>query len=340
MRQKHIPKKWIIWLVLLAMVVGGCRFSSGVEQNRIRQVGVLVGSDFRLAKLDGLMESLPEYGYYLDKNIELIVKNAQGDSEGLLPLAQELVDSPVEVIMTAGRVETEAVKEALGSRQIPLVFMGLTGIHEEGLVKDLLHPKEGLTGVHNDHAYLSGKRLEFLVELLPQVEQVLVLYDPEVIPTWEGLDATRKAAAELNVGLIEAAVATEEEIIDAVQQFGHEVEGILLLPSVFLESIGPKLQQTWAGEWGLPVMGVEHSEEMGLFAIYGIPLFDQGYQSGRILAKVLSGQKVEEIPVEPPAVLKLTVNLNVAKALGLTVDSPVLGYAELLYEEEGGEIGP
>lgn len=333
----------VLWMiVVMAVLVSGCGLQPDTGAAGVtRRVGVLVGTDFRLSKVEGLMDSLPAYGYVPGDNMELIVKNAKGDHDQLLPLAEELVDAGVEVIMTAGRVETEAAKKAVKLTGIPIVFMGLTGLKEDGLVKDLLHPKEGLTGVHNDHAALSGKRLELLVKLLPEIEKVLVLYDPHVIPTREGLPATREAAAKIGIEIVEAAVATPEDIQAVLEQVGHEVQGILLLPSVFLESAGARALAPLALALGLPVMGVEYTEEEhGLFAIYGITPYDQGYQSARILAKILSGQTTRDIPVEPPSTLRLTVNMEVAEQLNLTPDPVMLGYADLEYGEGGRTLDP
>ncbi|HHW06461.1 MAG TPA: ABC transporter substrate-binding protein [Clostridia bacterium] len=337
-------KRFKVWLVLLLVValVPGCGLATGAGPDRpIHRVGVLVGTDFRLAKVEGLLDGLPVYGYVPGENVELVIKNAQGDNSQLGRLAQELADAGVEVIATAGRVETEAAKEAVQAAGIPIVFMGLTGLREEGLVQDLLHPKEGLTGVHNDHAALSGKRLELLVKLLPGIKKVLVLYDPQVVPTREALRATRAAAEKTGTGIVEAPVTTPQDIEAVLDRVEGEVQGILLLPSVFLESTGARALAPLALKLGLPVMGVEYSEEVqGLFAIYGITPYDQGYQAARILAKVLSGHRAGDIPVEPPSVLKLTVNLEVAAQLGLSPDPLLLGFADLICGEGGDSLDP
>lgn len=325
----------------IAVLLAGCGLQTDGEVSEPRRVGVLVGTDFRLAKLEGLLDSLPAYGYTPGENIKLAVKNAKGCNEDLLPLAEELVAEGVEVILTTGRVETEAAKEAVQDSQTPILFMGLTGIQEEGLVKDLLRPQEGLTGIHNDHAALSGKRLELLVKLVPHIQKVLVLYDPHVVPTIEALAAVREAAVKLEVAIVEAPVSDSSDIAQVLQEQGPQADGILLLPSVFLESEGAHTLVPLALEQGLPVMGVEHGEEeKGFFAVFGITPYDQGYQAARILAKILAGQTPEDIPVEPPAALKLTVNLDVAEQLGLAVDSSMLGYADVLHREGGGSLEP
>lgn len=305
-------------------------------QPRIRMVGVLAASDFRLDKLAGLREALSSYGFVEGENTRFLVKNARGNRQKLRPLAEELVREGVEVIITTGRVETEAAKDVTREEGIPLVFMGLTAVTQDNLVEDLLRPRQGITGVHNDHAALSGKRLELLAKLLPQADKFLVIYDPTVVPTGESLAAVRSCAQKLQVALAEEPVTNEEELRKLFERQLPGIDGVLLLPSFFLESAGVRTIVPLAREKGLPVMGVEYAgPDSGLFAVYGVTPYDQGRQAARILAKVLRGQRVGDIPVEPPAELHLIVDAGVARQLGLRIETSVLGYADLIYSRAG-----
>jgi putative ABC transport system substrate-binding protein len=297
-------------------------------------IGVLASNDLRMAKVEGLKAGLHDLGFREDKDLQFIVKNAESKRENLLPLARELKEAGVKVIVTTGRVETEVIKRVTRGTDIPIVFMGLTALTQDNLVKNLLHPQEGLTGIQNDHATLSGKRLELLTKLLPNLNKVLVVYDPKVVPALESLYSTQIAAQMLEIDLEIVTVSTISEI---KEMFSGNLEGIsavLLLPSFFLESEGARVLVPLAKERGLPVMGVEHGTDVDLFAIYGITPYDQGRQAARILAKILEGQKVEDIPVEPPAELKLTVNLGVVKELELQIEPSFLNCAEIIYPRE------
>lgn len=330
-----------IALLLLGLFIMGCSPKIDIsEQESLLKVGVLVGSEFRLVKVEGLEETLKEYGFQIGDNLQLVIKNAQGDQNQLTKMAKELIQEKVDVIVTTGRVETEAAKAIRMDKKPPIVFLGLTGLKENGLVQNLLHPWEGITGVNNDHAALSGKRLELLTKLLPTVKSVLVVYDPSVTPAKESLTATREAATCLDIAILEAPVSSKEAIGETIEQWGKTVDAILVLPSVFLESAGLAELIPLATALSLPIMGVEHSDLEGLFGIYGITPYDQGAQGARILAKILMGQEPEEIPVEPPAKLKLTVDLSVAEKMGLELNKNMLGFAELIYEEGGDNTDP
>jgi putative ABC transport system substrate-binding protein len=71
--------------------------------------------------------------------------------------------------------------------------------------------------------------------------------------------------------------------------------------------------------------------EGGLIA-YGPPQ-DQIYRTlARQLVKVLRGSKPADIPAEQPTTVVLSVNLNTAKALGLTVPPSLLARADQVIE--------
>lgn len=324
-------------LIVIVMLAVFIYQPEEIEENTSSHlIGVLSSNDLRLTKLQGLKDGLPLYGFREGKNIKFLVKNAEGNREKLLPLAKELTKAGVEAIVTTGRAETEAAKEVMRGKDIPVVFMGLTALTQDQLVKDLLHPQEGLTGVQNDHANLSGKRLELLTKLLPEINKVLVVYDPKVVPATESLLATQDAAEKLKLELQKEPASTTDEIRSIFNRGLADVDAVLLLPSFFLESEGARILVPLAMERGVPVMGVEQGAGTDFFAIYGVTTYDQGKQAARILAKILNGQKVVDIPVEPPSELKLTVDLEVAKRLGLKIDPSILGYAELKYSKAGG----
>jgi len=164
---------------------------------------------------------------------------------------------------------------------------------------------------------------------------VLLIYDPRVVPTSESLQAAFEAARKIDIDLQSAPASTLEDIRKIFQSDHKDIDAALLLPSFFLESRGANLIASLAMEKKLPVMGVEESDTAQLFAYYGVPLFEQGKQAARILVKIIRGQKVEDIPVEPPTNLKLTVNLDVAKKLGTNVNKEILGFAEVIFPEAG-----
>lgn len=326
-----MPRK-ILGMVLILLFFSifiSLNFINKGNITKISVVGVLSANDLRLNKFTGLKEGLQYYGYNPEKDIKFIIKNAKGDRQVLQSLALELVEEKVDVLVTTGRVETEVARKAVVNVHIPIIFMGITAIEEDDLIKDILHPQEGITGIQNDHAALSGKRLEILTKLIPTATDILVIYDPTVVPTTESIQAIEEAASLLKVNIYFHGASNKEEIRGIFGKKYPSVDGVLLLPSFFLESEGIEVLVPLAMERGWPVMGVEPKEEGELLATYGASPRDIGKQSARLLGKVLQGQPVEEIPIEPPAEIKLKINYAVVEKLNLQINEEVLKFADI-----------
>ena len=61
---------------------------------------------------------------------------------------------------------------------------------------------------------------------------------------------------------------------------------------------------------------------------YGPSLADNIGHAATFVAKILKGAKPAELPVEQPTKFELVINLNTAKALGLTIPQSILVRAD------------
>ncbi|GAW92011.1 ABC transporter substrate-binding protein [Calderihabitans maritimus] len=339
-----MAKKRLIFLTMIALLVilvVSMALTDNEEKKPVFRVGVLVSGDARLAKLSGLKEGLKTYGYYEGENVHFIVKNARYSRERVFPMARELVALHPDVIVAAGGIEAEAAKLATEKTEIPVVFMGVASSVETGLVKSLRNPGANITGVDNFHVELTGKRLEFLQKLLPEVRKVIILYDPIVRPTPFSLQKAQEVAEKLGILPHLVAVNSRQELGKILSPVNnHEVDAILILPSFNLESATHQLVE-FSFQKKIPVIGVYAEEvEQGYLASYGVSFHSQGFQAARLVAKVLRGQDPAGIPVELPEDLRLVVNLSTARVLGLNISPFGLSYADVILDRKQEGVGP
>lgn len=324
--------RWIIvGLALFSLIVGALLFALPAKKQPVAKIGILLVNDNRLAKVEGLKEGLERLGYREGLNITYQVSNDQNQFSDLETIANRLIADKPDVLVAAGGVEAQTLKELTAKMKepIPVVFMGTLSPMSIGLVSDPVHPEGNLTGLNNYHFELTPKRLELLHRLLPNIRHVAVLGDTRV-PFFQQIQSTiEETAKELSLTVGMYTVSTPEEVEKAFQQMSNDqVEGIMLLPGFFLETSTPQVIEL-AMQKKLPVFGVYPSDtEEGCLASYGTPYKDQGSQSAQLIHKILRGQLPKDLPIETPEELVFSVNLKTAQQLGVRLTPNVLSFAD------------
>lgn|GEM_PF-6956539 len=155
-----MQRSLITLTIMLVLLAAGASACLRLQSDSPKVIGVLIASDIRQSKIDGLSEGLERYGFLPGKNVKLVVRNAREHPDQLPELARELAALRPDVIVAMETSEALAAKEATAQNRIPVVFVGVGLPIEVGLVTDLAHPGGNITGVDNYYVQLSGKRLE------------------------------------------------------------------------------------------------------------------------------------------------------------------------------------
>jgi putative ABC transport system substrate-binding protein len=191
--------------LLVAPLVADAQPSAQVA--RIGYLSVAGGAGSPL--VEAFRQGLRELGYVEGHNVTMAFRTAEG-SERLPALAAELVQLPVDVIVTAGEHAARAVQHA--TRTIPIVLVAGNDPVELGLVASLARPGGNLTGLSLMSLGLAGKRLELLQEAVPTAARVGVLFDPASIGAGQQWRETEHAAQALGVHLQALEVRRGEEL--------------------------------------------------------------------------------------------------------------------------------
>jgi putative ABC transport system substrate-binding protein len=240
--------------------------------------------------------------------------------------ARELAKKNIEALVVGGGAPPiRAVQSVLPTMPIVGVADDMVA---DGLARSLAQPGGNVTGVSLFAPELDGKRQELLIELLPDVRRMACLADPRVQPPKQ-LQALTEAVRARGIELSIYPVANPEGIIPAMDASKAAGAGGLNVLAASLFGGNHKIIIDHAAALRLPAMYMwpNHTEEGALIG-YG-PVQTQIYrQVARMLAKVLRGAKPAELPVEQPTIFELAINLDTAKALGLTVPMNLLSRAD------------
>jgi putative tryptophan/tyrosine transport system substrate-binding protein len=319
----------------LMLVLGGAMTAASglrAQQKAIPVIGFL-GSTSRNAPLvAAFLEGLAETGYVEGQNAAIEYRWAEGRYDRLPALAAELVKRGVDVIVTQGGIPpTRAAKSATST--IPIVFAVGTDPVEDGLVASLARPGGNLTGVTFMMTELNSKRLELLTELVPQARVIALLVNPNNPSAERTMRDVQEAARAKGVQLLILKAGTESEIDAAFVSFVQQHAGALLVGNdPFFNSRREQLSALALRDAVPAIYEAREYVAAGGLISYGTSLTAANRLKGIFVGRILNGTKPADLPVQQPTKFELVVNLNTAKALGLTVPQTILARADEVIE--------
>jgi putative ABC transport system substrate-binding protein len=287
-------------------------------------IGFLNSASERAFKqsVDAFHKGLNESGYEEGRNVEIEYRWAYGRYDRLDKLAAELVSRPVNVIAASGGA-TPAIAARKATSTIPIIFVcGFNPADPKlRLVADVKKPGGNATGVNVFNTELLPQRREFLSQLVPTREIVLLL-NPDVFVAQTGIEQGQVPGTRvLNA-------STEDDLEQRFAEAKQEAFAILLDADSFFTSKRDLIIEL-AKEYGVPTSYPwrEYVEVGGLIS-YGLNLTNPYRQIGIYTGMVLKGANPAELPVLQPTAFELVINLGTAKALGLGVPPILLARAD------------
>jgi len=289
-------------------------------------IGVLHASPRGSPLITALFDELRRNGLVEGRNLVVDGRGIGIPFSRLAEVARELTDTKLQALVVGGGAPP------IHSVQAVLPAIPIVGVADDmvadGLARSLAQPGGNVTGVSLFAPELDGKRQELLIELLPGVRRMAALADPRVQPP-EQLQALAEAARARGVELSIHPVTSADGIVPAIDAAKAAGAGGLNLLAASLFGSNPKTIIAHTAAVRLPTIyqWPDHAE-LGALIAYG-PLQTHVYrQVARMLAKVLRGAKPADLPIEQPTTFELAINLETAKAIGLTVPMNLLSRAD------------
>ena len=292
---------------------------------KVYRVGVLlVGTADVPPLLGALVEGLRDLGYVEGRNIVFEHRNADR-LERLPELAAELVRLRVDVIVTGSTPLAAIAKRATST--IPIIMIAAIDPVGAGIIANLARPGGNVTGLTSDaSAKLFSKNLGLLTEIVPRLSRVGVLRQADY--GISGFTELEAAARKLGVTLYVVEVRSLDELDGAfAAMLGERVGAAIVFGSLFYQR--RRQVADLALKHRLPAIhALKDYAQAGLLMTYGPNLLDLYRRAASYVAKILSGAKPQELPVEQPTKFELVINLKTAKALGLNIPQPLLLLAD------------
>jgi putative tryptophan/tyrosine transport system substrate-binding protein len=280
----------------------------------------------KAAFLGGLREA----GYVEGQNIDIVYRYADGQYEHLPALAADLIRNNVTATFAGGPPAAQAAKAA--TTMIPIVFTSGDPV-KSGLVASLNRPGGNLTGVVFFVLALGAKQFGFLRELVPHAVTIGMLVNPK-LPGAAATVADGQAAARaggLEPQILHASDDSElEAAFENMKQ--RQIDALVVVSDIFFDSRRDKLAAL-AARHAIPAIYPWRDYVMaGGLISYGTSITDGYRQAGNYVARILKGAQPSDLPVVQPTKFELVINLQAAKALGLTVPLALQAAADEVIE--------
>jgi putative ABC transport system substrate-binding protein len=320
------------FLLSLAGAVAAPRLPQA-QQRTMPVIGFLGSTSPSLyaANVASFHQGLGEAGYVEGQNVEIEYRWAEGHYDRLPALAADLVGHKVDVIAAGSLTAIRAAKSATSTT--PIVFFGGDDPVRQGLVTSLARPGGNLTGVSIMASELMPKRLELLSELVGHTMPVALLVNPNNGSTEPMILDMQEAARTKAVQLLVLKADSEAGIDAAFETLGQQHAGGLVIGPDAMFDNGRQHLVTLAAQHAVPsIYFAREFVATGGLISYAASATATWRQVGSYAGKILNGAKPADLPVQQPTRFELVVNLNTAKALGLTVPPSILARADEVIE--------
>ena len=302
--------------------------------DRMRRIGVLMATAAdepeSQARLAAFLQALQQLGWTDGRNLRIEYRWSAGDATRLRRDAAELVALAPDVVLAGVGASPTALLEA--SRTVPIVFAQSIDPVGSGLVESLARPGGNGTGFIQFEYSLSGKWLELLKEVAPQIMRVGILREPGSagIGQWAIIQAV---ADSLDVELKPIGLSDGDEIERGVSAIASSANGGLIVVVSGASLIHRELIVSLASRHRLPaVYAYRVFVTSGGLMFYGPDIAGQYRRAAGYVDRILKGEKPGDLPVQRPTKYELVINLKAAKALGFEIPPTLLARADEVIE--------
>jgi putative ABC transport system substrate-binding protein len=324
------------FITLLGSAVAFPTVARGQEQRRTAHIGVfsyLRENDPEAnVYTAAFLTRLAEFGWSPGSNLRIEYRWTGGNAALIRQYAAELSVLALDVVLVAGGSHVGPLQQV--TRTLPIVFVQVADAVGSGFVESLARPGGNATGFTNFEFDISGKWLELLKQIAPNMTRTAVLRDPRN-PSGTAQFGVIQALAR-TVGVAEVrpiSLQDQSEIERGIIEFAREPNGGLIVAPNAGAIVHRELIINLAAKYKLPaIYPFRFFVVGGGLLAYGPDVADQYWRAAVYVDRILKGTKPGELPVEQSTKVALSLNLKTAKSLGVTVPPTLLARADEVIE--------
>jgi putative ABC transport system substrate-binding protein len=277
-----------------------------------------------------LLKSLEQHGYTLGKNLAFEARGAGGQMGMLGEIVRSMKADQVDVIVAGGFPVTLACKVA----NVPtVVYLGAGDPVATHLIDSLAHPGGNITGISDNAAALSTKRLELIKQAVPKLHKVAMLWNRDDLGMSMRYDASAGAAQSLGIAVQALGVREPDDFNGVFEAMDRDRPDAIFMVADVLTTLNRKRVFDYAGAHHIPAMyEYDPSVHDGGLMSYGPDLSESMERAADLAASIFNGARPADLPFEEPTHYKLVINLKTAKSTGIELPVNFVALADEVIE--------
>lgn len=284
--------------------------------------------------LDAIRQGLQDYLKEQGMDVNYIVHLAQANmaTSGQIGRQQvgEKADLIVAIATPSAQSSVQAMEGAPGDMKRPVLFAGITDPVVAGLVKDVAHPPELVTGI-SDRLPLD-LQLAMIREFMGPFKKLGYIYNPGETNSKAVLEELKALADKEDFEVVEATASKTADVYQAANSLAGRVDAVFVATdNTIVAGIEALVKVAQDADFPLFTADVD-SVKRGSAASLGMDYYEHGRQAGAMAEKILKGMKPGDLPVEFQEKLELRINLPSAQAMGVTPPREMLDRATKVYK--------
>jgi putative ABC transport system substrate-binding protein len=306
------------FLTVLGTIIAGSLSARAQQPAKLPTIGFL-GANTPATQRQwtaAFVHRLGELGWIEGRTVAIEYRWGEGHTVRFAEFLADFVRLKVDVIVTAGAA-VRAAKQATSI--IPIVFAVANDPLGAGLVASLSQPGGNVTGLSNQASDLGTKRLELLREIVPGLHRLAIMANVGNPQTALEMGEVQATARKLDLEFTLFEIRRAEDLAPGFEALKGRVDALYVCPDPLITTYRIRINALALGARLPTIHGLREYVEAGGLMSYGTSYADLWRRAGDYVEKILRGAKPADLPVEQPTKFELVINLQTAKALGLTI---------------------
>ena len=315
MKIKHLP-----WMALGTLSLAMTAMAPASAQEKSVAVTAIVEHPALDAVRDGVQAALKEAGYESGKNLKWQYQSAQGNTGTAAQIARKFVGDKPDAIVAIATPSAQAVVAA--TKSVPVVYSAVTDPVAAKLVPSMEPSKTNVAGVSDVLAL--DKQIELIKQVVPGAKRIGMVYNPGEANSVVVVKELQKLLPSMGLTLVEAAAPRSVDVSSAARSLISKVDVIYTSTDNNVVSAYEALVKV-GQDTKIPLVASDtDSVKRGAIAALGINYRDLGEQTGRMVVRILKGEKPGDIKSETSSKLELFVNPGAAEKQGVKLSDALI----------------